>query len=108
LSVLVATITGMKLRLLRIGDHLDEDTVLVRGGELNAGVLRADDGLGWSSLSDARDAAQVRPGVMLVAGNRFGKAVVRVMAVDEDGQVHFTVLPGMLEKNRHLVGRAPA
>jgi hypothetical protein len=67
-----------------------------------------DDGLGWSSLSDARDAAQVRAGVMLVAGNRFGKAVVRVMAVDEDGQVHFTVLPGTLEKNRHLVGRALA
>jgi hypothetical protein len=67
-----------------------------------------DDGLGWSSLSDARDAAQVRPGVMLVAGNLFGKAVVRVMAVDEDGQVHFTVLPGTLEKNRHLVGRALA
>jgi hypothetical protein len=67
-----------------------------------------DDGLGWSSLSDARDAAQVRPGVMLVAGNRSGKAVVRVMAVDEDGQVHFTVLPGTLEKNRHLVGRALA
>jgi hypothetical protein len=53
-----------------------------------------DDGLGWSSLSDARDAVQVRPGVMLVAGNRFGKAVVRVIAVDEDGQVHFTVLLG--------------
>ena len=65
-----------------------------------------DDGLGWSSLSDARDAAQVRPGVMLVAGNCFGKAVVRIMAVDEDGQVHFTVLPGTLEKNRYLVGRA--
>ena len=32
----------MKLRLLRIGDHLDEDTVLVRGGELDPGVLRAD------------------------------------------------------------------
>jgi hypothetical protein len=67
-----------------------------------------DDGLGWSSLSDARDAAQVRPGVMLVAGNCFDKAVVRVLAVDEDGQVHFTVLPGTLEKNRHLVGRALA
>ena len=67
-----------------------------------------DDGLGWSSLSDARDAARVRPRVMLIAGNRFGKAVVRVMAVDEDGQVHFTVLPGALEKNRHLVGRVVA
>jgi hypothetical protein len=31
---------------------------------------------------------------MLVAGNHVGKAVVQVLAVDEDGQVHFTVLPG--------------
>ena len=67
-----------------------------------------DDGSGWSTLSDARDPAAVRPGVMLVAGNRFGKAVVRVLAVDEDGQVHFTVLPAALEKNRHLIGRALA
>jgi hypothetical protein len=35
---------------------------------------------------------------MLVAGNADAKAVVRVVAVDEDGQVHFTVLPGSLEK----------
>jgi hypothetical protein len=26
-------------------------------------------------------------------------------AEDDDGQVHFTVLPGALEKNRHLLGR---
>ena len=45
---------------------------------------------------------------MLVAGNRYGKAVVRVVAIDEDGQVHFAVLPGSLEKNRHLVSRALA
>jgi hypothetical protein len=67
-----------------------------------------DDGLGWSALGDARDPARVRPGAMLVAGNRFGRAVVRVVAVDGDGQVHFTVLPGALEKNRHLIGRALA
>ena len=67
-----------------------------------------DDGLGWSMLTDARDAARVRPGVMLVAGNRYAQAVVRVVAVDEDGHVHFTVLPGSLEKNRHLIGRALA
>jgi len=65
-----------------------------------------DDGLGWSVLSDARDPSRVRPGAMLVAGNRHAAAVVRVVAVDEDGQVHFTVLPASLEKNRHLVGRA--
>jgi hypothetical protein len=67
-----------------------------------------DDGLGWSTLTDARDAARVRPGVMLVAGNRHAQAVVRVVAVDQDGQVHFTVLPVSLEKNRHLIGRALA
>jgi hypothetical protein len=67
-----------------------------------------DDGLGWSTLSDARDPAQVRPGAMLVAGNRFGKAVVRVVAVDAGEQDHFTVLAGTLERNRHLIGRTPA
>jgi hypothetical protein len=67
-----------------------------------------DEGFGWSTLRDARDAARVRPGTLLVAGNRNGKAVVRVVAVDDDGQVHFSILPGSLEKNRHLIGRALA
>jgi hypothetical protein len=67
-----------------------------------------DDGLGWSTLSEASDPARIRPGAMLVAGNRQAQAVVRVVAVDDDGQVHFTVLPGSVEKNRHLVGRALA
>ncbi len=67
-----------------------------------------DDGLGWSVLSDSRDPSRVRPGAMLVAGNRHAAAVVRIVAVDEDGQVHFAVLPGSLEKNRHLIGRALA
>jgi hypothetical protein len=67
-----------------------------------------DEGFGWSTLSDARDAPRIHPGVMLVAGNRQAIAVVRVVAVDEDGQVHFTVLPGSLDKNRHLIGRALA
>jgi hypothetical protein len=67
-----------------------------------------DEGLGWSTLREARDPARIRPGVMLVAGNRHAQAVVRVVAVDEDGQVHFTVLPGSVEKNRHLIGRALA
>jgi hypothetical protein len=67
-----------------------------------------DEGLGWSTLADARDPAHIRPGVMLVAGNRYAQAVVRVVAVDEDGQVHFAVLPGSLAKNRHLIGKAMA
>lgn len=32
-----------------------------------------DEGLGWSVTSDARESSQVRPGVMLVAGNRHGR-----------------------------------
>jgi hypothetical protein len=67
-----------------------------------------DEGLGWSLLSEARDPSRIRRGVILVAGNDQAKAVVRIVAVDRDGQVHFTVLPVSLEKNRHLVGRALA
>jgi hypothetical protein len=67
-----------------------------------------DEGLGWSTRSEARDPARIRAGVMLVAGNRQAQAVVRVVAIDDDGQVHFTVLPGSVEKNRHLIGRALA
>lgn len=67
-----------------------------------------DDGFGWSTLADASDPSRVLPGAMLVAGNGFGRAVVRVVAVDEDGQVHFSVLPGSLDKNRHLLDRTVA
>lgn len=73
--------------------------------DLNA---QDDDGLGWATLGDAREPARVRPGVMLLAGNRFGRAVVRVVEVDDDGQVHFSILPGSVEKSRHLLGRTVA
>lgn len=66
------------------------------------------DGLAWSTLGEASNPAGIRPGVMLVAGNRQAQAVARVVAVGEDGQVHFTVLPGSVEKNRHLICRALA
>jgi hypothetical protein len=73
--------------------------------DLNA---QDDDGFGWSTLADARDPSRIRPGAMLLAGNRYGQAVVRVVAVDDDGQVHFAVLPGSVEKNRHLLHRTVA
>lgn len=63
-----------------------------------------DDGLGWSILSDARDPVAVRAGAMLLAGNEMAQAVVRIVAVDDDGQVHFAILPGPVSKNRHLLG----
>jgi len=40
---------------------------------------------------------------MLLAGNSRAVAVVRVVAVDDDGQVHFTILPASIDKNRHLL-----
>src|ERR1700734_2808366 len=49
-----------------------------------------DEGLGWSTLSEARDPGRIRPGMILVAGKRQAQAVVRVVAVDDGGQVHFT------------------
>ena len=64
-----------------------------------------DNGQGWSTLADARAPERVVPGAMVLAGNRAAQAVVRITAVDDDGQVHFTVLPGSVAKNRHLLGR---
>jgi hypothetical protein len=67
-----------------------------------------DDGLGWGLLADARDPETVRVGAMLLVGNSQAVAVVRVVAVDDDGQVHFKILPGPIGKNRHLLDRASA
>jgi hypothetical protein len=45
-----------------------------------------------------------RPERWVLAGNQCAQAVVRIVAVDDDGQVHFTILPGSVAKNRHLLG----
>ena len=63
--------------------------------DLNA---QDDDGYGWSLLSDARDRSAVKVGAMLVAGNSQAVAVVRVLAVDDEGHVHFTILPCCLQQ----------
>lgn len=73
--------------------------------DLNA---QDDDGLGWSVVTDARDPSRVCPGAMLLADNRHAHAVVRVVDVDDDGQVHFSILPGSVAKNRHLLDRTVA
>ena len=67
-----------------------------------------DDGFGWSVLGDARRPERVKPGAMLLAGNSAARAVVRVVAVDDDGQVHFVILPGSVARNRHLLGTTSA
>jgi len=68
--------------------------------DLNA---QDDDGNGWALLDDARRPSEVSTGQMLLAGNAQATAVVRVLAVDDDGQVHFAILPGPVSKNRHLL-----
>ena len=73
--------------------------------DLNA---QDDEGLCWSTLADASDPSRVRPGEVLLAGDRYGRAVVRIVAVDDDGQVHFSLLPGSVAKNRHLLDRTVA
>ena len=73
--------------------------------DLNA---QDDDGYGWSILSHASDQSAVKVGAMLLAGNSQAVAVVRVVAVDDDGQVHFTILPASIDKNRHLLNRMGA
>jgi hypothetical protein len=68
--------------------------------DLNA---QDDEGFGWSLLRGARDPAMVKVGSLLLAGNSQAIAVVRVVAVDDDGQVHFSILPAPIETNRHLL-----
>ena len=82
---------------------MERDVDLV--ADLNA---MDDDGLGWSTLADARDLEGVRPGAMLLAGNIAARAVVRIVAVDDDGQVHFAILPGSVGRNQHLLGLTSA
>jgi hypothetical protein len=53
-----------------------------------------DEGLGWSMLSDASDPARIRPGAMLVAGNRQAQAVGWVLAVDDEGKCTSPSYPG--------------
>jgi hypothetical protein len=48
--------------------------------DLNA---QDDDGLGWSTIADAHEPDRVRPGSMLLVRNRYGQAVVRILAIDD-------------------------
>jgi hypothetical protein len=67
-----------------------------------------DDGLCWSTLAGVRAPDRIVAGAMVLAGNPSGQAVVRIVAIDDDGQVHFSILPGSVAKNRHLLGRIVA
>lgn len=45
---------------------------------------------------------------MLLPGNSQAQAVVRGVAIDDDGQIHFSILPGPVSKNGHLLDRTVA
>lgn len=92
----------MRMRPVRVPEGHVVSLELDLVADLNA---QDDEGLGWTTLADARNADVVRPGAYLLAGDRNGQAVVRVVAVDDDGQVHFSILPGSVAKNRHLLRR---
>lgn len=51
-----------------------------------------DDGLNWALLANAGDPSEVQVGAVVVAGTPRFWSVVRVTAVDADGQVHFVRL----------------
>ena len=93
----------MKAKTIDLEAAVTDDIDLI--ADLNA---QDDDGLCWSTLRDARATERIVPGAMILAGNRHGQAVVRIVAVDDDGQVHFTILPGSVTKNRHLLGQGVA
>lgn len=57
--------------------------------DLNA---QDDDGHGWSMLADATDPVSIRPGAIVLAGNRHATASVWILSVDPDGQIHFEIL----------------
>lgn len=72
--------------------------------DLNA---QDDDGRGWSVLSDASHPDRVVTGALMLAGDEMATAVVRITAVDHDGQVRFDVLQESVATNRHLLSPAP-
>jgi hypothetical protein len=51
-----------------------------------------DEGRNWSMVDRAREPAALVPGVVLIAGVEGLWSVVRIDAVDDDGQVHFVQL----------------
>jgi hypothetical protein len=51
-----------------------------------------DNGENWALISNALDPSQMQVGAVLVAGTSRFWSVVRITAIDADGQVHFVQL----------------
>ena len=62
-----------------------------------------DDGLNWARLSKAVHPERVKPGAVLRVGTERSWSWVRVVAVDEDDQVHCQQIRGVeAAKSGHL------
>jgi hypothetical protein len=59
------------------------------GSDLNA---EDDNGQNWALLDNATDPSRVHVGAVVIAGTPRFWSVVRITAVDADGQVHFVQL----------------
>jgi hypothetical protein len=68
-------------------------------------IAQDDDGLGWSMLADGTAPSASTPVPCSSPVNAQAQAVVRVVAVDDDGQIHFAILPASVDMNRHLLDR---
>lgn len=92
---LVALMVGCPRRLVRRAHYEPPeegpDTELDVRADLNC---EDDDGLNWALLVKAVHPERVEPGAVLRAGTERSWSWVRVVAVDEDGQVHFQQVSG--------------
>ena len=94
-------------------DELAQQARLVRFAVLTlvrVGVLRAAGSrLEPTGRNPAHFGSRARPARSNAAGRQQpSTGVVRVVGVDDDGQVHFTILPGPVAKNRRLLDRTIA
>jgi hypothetical protein len=65
----------------------------------------------WTFLDEARDPAQINPGVLVVAGDDETAAVCQVVDLVPAGDgtiVHLRLLPGLVDDYRALIERALA
>ena len=70
-----------------------------------------DTGYIWTFLDEARDPGQIRPGVIVVAGDEDTAAVCQVVDLVSAGAgtiVHLNRLPGLVEDYQALVARSMA
>lgn len=117
----------MKPLLLRSEDPLADGVVVVRAGVLNPrpesrrglGTLvvmerrfglwvdyhrRDADGLTHAHVNDVESGSELVAGSVVLVGNGEGDpAVAEVVAIDDDGVVLVSVLPGPAEQHLHLV-----